>query len=94
MIDSKAVVDSNCHIGEKVTVGPYSVIGADVEIGDDTWIGSHVVIKGPTKIGRKNKIFQFCSIGDDPQDKKFQDDKESCLEISDRTRRRSNGHRK
>jgi len=84
LIDSKALVDSSCHIGEGVTVGPYSVVGPDVEIGDDTWIGPHVVIRGPTKIGCENKIFQFCSVGDDPQDKKFQDDKESYLEIGDR----------
>ena len=83
MIDSRAVVDSNCHLGERVTVGPYSVIGPEVEIGDETWIGPHVVIRGPTKIGCENKIFQFCSVGDDPQDKKFQDDKESYLEIGD-----------
>ena len=84
MIDSTALVDSSCHICEGVTVGPYSVVGPDVEIGDDTWIGPHVVIRGPTKIGCENKIFQFCSVGDDPQDKKFQDDKESYLEIGDR----------
>lgn len=83
MIDSRAVVDPACQIGEKVTIGPYSVIGPDVEIGDDTWIGPSVVIKGPTKIGRKNKIFQFCSIGDDPQDKKYHEDKESYLQIGD-----------
>ena len=83
MIDPRAVVDPDCQVGERVSIGPYSVIGPGVEIGDDTWIGPSVVIKGPTKIGRKNKIFQFCSIGDDPQDKKYQDDKESYLEIGD-----------
>ena len=83
MIDSRAVVDPDCQLGERVAIGPYSVVGPGVEIGDDTWIGPHVVIKGPTKIGRKNKIFQFCSIGDDPQDKKYQDDKESYLVIGD-----------
>ena len=52
-------------IGAGVEVGPWTVIGAEVEIGEGTWIGSHVVLKGPTKIGRGNKIFQFCSIGED-----------------------------
>lgn len=53
-------------------------------IGDDTWIGSHVVIKGPTTIGKSNRIFQFSSIGDDPQDKKYNNDTNSILEIGNR----------
>ena len=54
-----------------VSVGPYSVIGPDVEIGPGTRIESHVVLKGPCVIGEENHIFQFASIGDDPQDKKY-----------------------
>lgn len=83
MIDSRAVLDPSATIGKGVEVGPYSIIGPDVDIDEDTWIGPHVVIKGPTKIGKSNKIFQFCSIGEDPQDKKYQDDKNSTLEIGD-----------
>ncbi|THB72489.1 MAG: acyl-ACP--UDP-N-acetylglucosamine O-acyltransferase [Gammaproteobacteria bacterium] len=71
MIDSRAVIDSSAKIGSDVTIGPFSVIGKDVEIGDDTWVGPHVVINGPTKIGKENKFFQFASIGEDPQDKKY-----------------------
>ena len=84
MIDSRAVVDPDARIGEGVSIGPFSVIGSGVEIGDNTWIASHVVIKGPTKIGSDNRIFQFSSIGEDPQDKKYQQDKESFLEIGNR----------
>ncbi len=54
-----------------VEIGPYSIIGEGVEIGADTVIGAHVVINGPTRIGAKNHIYQFSSIGDDPQDKKY-----------------------
>ncbi|MFQ5660618.1 MAG: acyl-ACP--UDP-N-acetylglucosamine O-acyltransferase [Gammaproteobacteria bacterium] len=83
MIDPGAIIHSDADIGRDVEIGPYSVVGANVEIGDKTWIGPHVVIKGPTRIGRGNRIFQFCSIGDDPQDKKYQEEQESALEIGD-----------
>lgn len=83
MIHSTVVIDPDARIGENVSIGPYSVIGQGVTIGDNTWIGSHAVIKGPTRIGKSNRIFQFCSIGDDPQDKKFDNDNNSTLEIGD-----------
>ncbi len=83
MIHSTVVIDPDARIGENVSIGPYSVIGQGVTIEDNTWIGSHVVIKGPTRIGKSNRIFQFCSIGDDPQDKKFDNDNNSTLEIGD-----------
>lgn len=70
-IHSTAIIDPGAKIGKKVTIGPYSVIGADVEIGDNTTIGPHVVVQGPTKIGTGNHIFQFASVGEVPQDKKF-----------------------
>lgn len=81
MIDSTAVVHPEARIEQDVIIGPYSIIAKDVEIGSGTCIGPHVVIKGPSCIGENNKIFQFCSIGDDPQDKKFQGEDESVLEI-------------
>ncbi len=79
-IDSRAVVDPSAEVGARVEVGPFSVIGADVEIGADCWIGPHVVLNGPTRIGPGNKIFQFSSIGEAPQDKKY-DDEPTRLEI-------------
>ncbi len=66
-----ALIDPRARLDEGVTVGPYSIIGADVEIGADTVIGPHVVISGPTIIGRRNRFFQFCSIGEECQDKKY-----------------------
>ncbi|MDH5181195.1 MAG: acyl-ACP--UDP-N-acetylglucosamine O-acyltransferase [Gammaproteobacteria bacterium] len=78
-----AVIDPSAKLENNVTIGPYSVIGPDVEIGEGTWIGPHVVINGPSKIGRENRIFQFASIGEIPQDKKFHGEK-SRLEIGDR----------
>jgi UDP-N-acetylglucosamine acyltransferase len=71
MIDARAVVSPQAKIAANVEIGPFSVIGPDVEIGPGTWIGPHVVIKGPTRMGADNKVFQFASIGDDPQDKKY-----------------------
>jgi len=82
LIDPRAVIDPDAHINSNVTVGPFSIIGAGVEIGAGTWIGSHVVITGPTRIGRDNKIYSFAAIGGDPQDKKYQGEVTS-LEIGD-----------
>jgi UDP-N-acetylglucosamine acyltransferase len=83
VIDPRAVIDPAANLAPDVSVGPYSVIGPDVEIASGTWIGPHVVIKGPTRIGRDNRIFQFTSIGDDPQDKKYKGEA-TRLEIGDR----------
>lgn len=71
MIHSTAIVGPGARIGERVKIGPYCVIGDYVEIGDDTVIGPHVVITGHTRIGAANRIYQFCSIGEEPQDKKY-----------------------
>ena len=71
-IHSMAVVDSSAELEPGVRIGPYSVIGPDVKIGKGTVIGPHVVIQGPTTIGEDNHIFQFSSIGEVPQDKKYE----------------------
>ena len=71
MIHSTAIVDASAQIADDCEIGPYSIIGANVSIGSGTVIGPHVVIKGPTTIGANNKIFQFASVGDDPQDLKY-----------------------
>ncbi len=63
-----AIIHPSARIAPNVTIGPGTIIGADVEIGEGTWIGPHVVIQGPTVIGKNNKIFQFASVGDEPQD--------------------------
>lgn len=83
MIDKTAIIDPKAKIANNVHIGPYSIIGPDVEIGEGTWIGPHVVIQGPTQIGRDNKIFQFSSIGEIPQDLKFNGE-ETHLKIGDR----------
>ena len=83
MIHPSAIIDDLAGIAEGVSVGPFCVIGPDVEIGAGTVIGPHVVIRGPTRIGRENRIFQFASIGEDPQDKKYQGEI-TRLEIGDR----------
>ncbi|MDH5571191.1 MAG: acyl-ACP--UDP-N-acetylglucosamine O-acyltransferase [Gammaproteobacteria bacterium] len=82
-VDARAVIDSGARLADNVSVGPFSVIGAGVEIGEGTTIGPHVVINGPTTIGRDNQIFQFASIGEVPQDKKFHGEN-SRLIIGDR----------
>ena len=83
MIHPTAIVHAGARLGSNVSVGPYSIIGEHVEIGDNTAVGPHVVIEGHTRIGRDNEIFQFCSIGAAPQDKKY-DGEPTRLEIGDR----------
>jgi len=83
LIHSSAIVDPAAILAEDVSVGPFSIIGPDVEIGPGTTVGPHVVIKGPCRIGRDNRIFQFTSVGEDPQDKKYQGEI-TRLEIGDR----------
>jgi UDP-N-acetylglucosamine acyltransferase len=71
LIDARAVVDPAARIDADVHVGAYAIIGAGVQIGRGTRVEPHAVIKGKTTIGVDNHIFQFASIGDDPQDKKY-----------------------
>lgn len=83
MIDPTAIIHSDAIIGPNVSIGPWSQVGANVEIGANSTIGSHVVLKGPTRIGANNKIYHFCSIGEDPQDKKFDQATNSTLVIGE-----------
>jgi len=89
MIHQTAIIDATAKIADDVEIGPYSIIGANVEIDSGTWIGPHVVINGPTKIGKNNKIFQFASVGEEPQDLKFGGE-QSTLEIGDNNTIREN----
>lgn len=72
MINEHAVIHPSAKLASGVSIGPGTIIGADVEIGENTWVGPHVVIQGPTVIGKNNKIFQFASVGDAPQDITYQ----------------------
>lgn len=72
MIHSTAVISDKATLGENVTVGPFCVVDDDVVIGDNCVLKSHVVVRGPTKIGKNNIFYQFSSIGEDCQDKKYQ----------------------
>ncbi len=83
MIDPHALIDPSAELDEGVKVGPFSVIGPGVRIGKGTEIGPHVVLRGPSRIGEENRIFQFASIGEDPQDKKYAGET-TYLEIGDR----------
>jgi len=82
MIHPSAIVHPGAQLGADVSIGAYSVIGEHVSIGADTWVGPHVVIEGHTRIGAHNRIFQFCSLGAVPQDKKYADEP-TRLEIGD-----------
>jgi UDP-N-acetylglucosamine acyltransferase len=83
IIHHTAIVHLKAELGSGVSIGPYSVIEEHVEIGDDTRVGPHVVIKSHTRIGCNNRIFQFCSLGDEAQDRKYAGEP-TRLEIGDR----------
>lgn len=82
MIHPTAIIDESACLADDVQVGPYSIIGADVEIGAGSIVGPHVVIRGETLIGKNNQFFQFSSIGEDCQDKKYRGEP-TRLEIGD-----------
>lgn len=82
-IHSTALVDPSAQLDASVAVGPYAVIGPDVRIGAGTTVGAHCVIEGHTTIGADNRIFQFASLGAQPQDKKYADEP-TRLVIGDR----------
>lgn len=71
MIHPSALIDPKAELADDVSVGAYSVIGPDVRIESGSWIGPHVVLTGRTAIGRRNRIFQFASLGEEPQDMKY-----------------------
>ncbi len=82
MIHPSAIIDETARIAEDVSIGPFTLIGEGVEIGSGCEIGSHVVIRRHTRMGQNNKVFQYASVGDDPQDKKYSGE-ETWLEIGD-----------
>jgi UDP-N-acetylglucosamine acyltransferase len=83
LIHPTAIIDSAAELDAEVEIEAFAIIGAGVQIGAGTRIGSHSVLRGPLRIGRDNRIFQFASIGEDPQDKKYQGEP-TLLEIGDR----------
>ena len=83
MIHATAIVHPRAHIGANVSIGPYALIGEHVALGDGTQVGAHAVINGHTQIGADNHIFQFVSLGEIPQDKKYAGEP-TRLEIGDR----------
>jgi len=82
MIDPRAIIAPDAELGADVEVGAYTIIGPGVRIGAGCWIGPHAVINGPTTLGRDNKVFQFASVGDAPQDRKYRGEP-TRLEVGD-----------
>ena len=77
-----AIVDTDAELAADVEIGAYTLVGAKVRIGAGTRIGPHCVIEGPTTMGRNNRVWQFCSLGAAPQDKKYAGE-DTALEIGD-----------
>ncbi|HLD74752.1 MAG TPA: acyl-ACP--UDP-N-acetylglucosamine O-acyltransferase [Bdellovibrionota bacterium] len=94
MIHSTAIIHAKAKIGKNVKVGPYCIIGADVSIDEGTELLSHIVIEGPTRIGKNNRIFSFACLGQEPQDLKYQGEKSELIIGDNNTIREStNIHR-
>ena len=83
LIHPTAIIEPGAELDPSVAVGPYSIVRSQVRVAAGTTIGAHCVIEGRTTIGRDNRIFQFCSIGAAPQDKKYRDEPTE-LRIGDR----------
>jgi UDP-N-acetylglucosamine acyltransferase len=81
-IHATALVHASARLAADVEIGPYSIVGEKVEIGEGSWIGAHVVLDGRVRIGRRNRIFHFASIGAPPQDKKYAGE-DTAVEIGD-----------
>jgi UDP-N-acetylglucosamine acyltransferase len=81
-IHPTAIIDAKAELDSSVEIGPYSIVGANVKIDAGTRVASHVIINGPTTIGKNNQIFQYSSLGEAPQDKKYRDEP-TLLEIGD-----------
>ena len=81
-IHPTAIIHDGAQLAAEVEVGPYSIVGPAVELGEGTWIGAHVVLDGRIRIGRRNRIFHFASIGAPPQDKKYAGE-DTAVEIGD-----------
>ncbi len=82
MIDKTAIIDQNAKLHSSVKIGPFTVIGPNVEIDENVVIHSHVNISGNTKIGKGNIFYPFASIGNDPQDLKYNGE-ETLLKIGE-----------
>ncbi len=83
LIHPTAIIEAGAELANGVSIGAYSIIGAHVKIDKGTWIGPHVVIQGHTRIGKDNRIYQFSSIGEIPQDKKYKNEATQLI-IGDR----------
>ncbi|MDP2071527.1 acyl-ACP--UDP-N-acetylglucosamine O-acyltransferase [Methylotenera sp.] len=81
-IHPTAIIDATAELDSSVEIGPYSIVGANVKIDAGTRVAGHVIINGPTIIGKNNHIFQYSSLGEAPQDKKYKDEP-TLLEIGD-----------
>lgn len=81
-IHPTAIIDATAELDSSVEIGPYSIVGANVKIDAATRVAGHVIINGPTVIGKNNHIFQYSSLGEAPQDKKYKDEP-TLLEIGD-----------
>lgn len=82
-IHTTAIIDAKAELHPSVEVGPYSIIGPGVVIGEDSWVGPHVVLHGPLKLGARNKVYSFASVGALSQDKTATDDQPTSTVIGD-----------
>jgi UDP-N-acetylglucosamine acyltransferase len=82
-IDPRAIVSCSAKLGQNVRVGAYAVVGDEVELGDGCIVDNHAVVRGPSKFGRENRFFSFCSIGGDAQDLTYHGER-AWLEVGDK----------
>jgi UDP-N-acetylglucosamine acyltransferase len=81
-IDPRAIVSKSARLGEGVKVGPYAIVGDEVELGDGCILHENAVVRGPSRLGRENRVFSFAVVGGDPQDLSFKGERVT-LEVGD-----------
>jgi UDP-N-acetylglucosamine acyltransferase len=78
MIDKKSLIHESASIADNVSIGAYAIIGENVSVGEGTVIKEHAVLRANTSIGKNNTVFQFSTIGEQPQDLKFDNENTTC----------------
>ena len=79
MIRKSSVIHSSSKISKNVKIGPFCYIGPNVQLDENVELISNVHIEGNTKIGKGTKIYPFASIGTNPQDLKYNNEKNSLI---------------
>ena len=78
-----AILSKDVELSEGCIIGPYSILDGKIKLGKNCKIESHAVLRGTITAGDENQFFQFCSIGEVPQDISYKGE-DTKVKIGDR----------